>query len=234
MEMYKILVVTMGVCITTNYVFANNDEFGLEKASFDTSLSFDDSTNRLSLEEEGGSGWYMIPKIGVNLPGDVNDSGLSFEFQSGLSLGLAVGFELTDTFALQLEAGYMKNDVNRISDSTGFGVTPESLGASVELTQVPILISGVWTNSSKRSRPYFGVGIGAINGKMAERFTINGIAYSVEDDEWALAYQAEAGMRFHWSYSSDLIVGYRFMHAAYSDGADMNNHTIHVGWSFKF
>jgi hypothetical protein len=237
--MYKILVGVFSAHLAVGVVCADGiGGDGVNDSTFDTTLSFNQTegfaTDKISLESGGGSGWYIIPKVGVNLIQDLdltlNGATVGkISYDSGLTLGLSLGVELTESFSLQLDAGYMKNSIDTV-DVLGVFAT----SVSVDTEQIPIMFNGIWTGSSSENTPYFGIGVGTIRGATSGSLTIAGVPLVItEDPEWAFAWQLKVGMVFNLSPTSDLDIGYSFMRVNYDD-ADVNNHTIHAGLSFRF
>ena len=229
-----LLISTFCGCFASTALFADSNEFVAEEASFNTTLGFDRTSDRIALQEGGSSGWYIIPKVGVNLPSDSDIPSVlgtvNVKFDAGLSLGLALGMELTKSFALQVDAGYMSNSVDSLQVQ---GVNATQV--SVDVEQIPIMFSGIWSNMSHRNKPYFGLGVGMSRVELQSgSFTAGGVPIVIiPTHDWTFAYQIMAGMQFNLSHSSDINIGYRFMHASYDLG-DVDNHTFHLGLSFRF
>ena len=161
--------------------------------------------------------------------------GLKADFDSGLAIGLAIGVEMSDSFSLQFDIGYMKNDVDTLK-LDGIGIDPALFGGSLELEQMPIMFSAIWNGSGSNIQPYAGFGLGTTHGELTLDLdaTLLGTAVSTSEDEWAFTYQALAGIKFELSPSADMSIDYRFLHADYGDGSDLDNHTIGMGVQFRF
>jgi hypothetical protein len=100
------------------------------------------------LDEEDGSsnGWYITPNGGFNFVSDIKTQGIKGKFNTGFSIGLGIGKEISKDFALQFDAGYMKNDLGTITvETTGVEVP---LGGSIELKQMPLMLNAIWSNKS--------------------------------------------------------------------------------------
>ena len=230
------LVMGAGLCLATGFANADTTEVNSDNASeFTSAISFGAMEERVQLDSE--SAWYIVPKVGMNLPGDwtplvVGLTGAIATFDSGIAFGLAIGVEMSNSFSLQFDIGYMKNDVDTIGIN-GVSVAPELFGVSAEVEQLPIMLRAIWTGSSSNMQPYVGFGLGSTRGELTLDFTFDEGAFSISDNEWAFTYQALAGIKFELSPSAELTVDYRFLHADYSIG-DLNNHTIGMGVQFRF
>jgi len=236
-SMKLFLVMGTGLCLATGIANADTTEVNSDNASeFTSAISFGAMEERVQLDSE--SAWYIVPKIGMNLPGEMGNNavpGLKLEFDSGLSIGLAIGVEMSNSFSLQFDIGYMKNEVDTVK-LDGLGVDPALFGGSLEMEQMPIMLSAIWTGSSSNMQPYAGFGLGTTHGELTLNLddTLLGTAVSASSDEWAFTYQALAGVKFELSPSADMTIDYRFLHADYSDGSDLDNHTIGMGVQFRF
>jgi len=234
------LVTAVGISMASGVVCAQTHEYSSDSASYNTTIQMDKSGagisrkgERISLEDDGGSGMYIVPKIGLNLipdTGYVTTLGtVNASADTGISLGLSIGKEISDSFAIELDVGYLHNSVSSI-DILGIAATQ----VSVDFEQIPILLNAIWSNSSHKSKPYFGLGVGTVRGELTGNFTAGGVPlFIIPDSEWAFSFQVMAGMSFPISDSSDLTIGYRFMQVNYDD-ADVNNHTIQCGIEFRF
>ena len=231
------LVLGTGLCLATGFANADTTEVNSDNASeFNSKISFGAMEERVQLDSE--SAWYIVPKVGVNFPGKMGFTdlpGAKLEFDSGLAIGLAIGVEMSDSFSLQFDIGYMKNDVDTLKID-GVGINPALFGGSLEQEQMPIMLSAIWNGSGSNIQPYVGLGLGTTHGELTMNLddTLFGTAVSVSDDEWAFTYQALAGIKFELSPSADMSIDYRFLHADYDNGSDLDNHTIGIGVQFRF
>jgi opacity protein-like surface antigen len=204
---------------------------------FNSKISFGEMEERVQLDSE--SAWYIVPKVGINLPGDMGigpaADGIKVDFDSGLSIGLAIGVEMSNNFSLQFDIGYMKNDVDTLKID-GVGIDPALFGGSMEMEQMPIMLSAIWNGSGSNIQPYAGFGLGTTHGEFSVDLdaTLFGTPLTYSEDEWAFTYQAIAGIKFELSPSADMSIDYRFLHADYDGGSDLDNHTISLGLQFRF
>jgi opacity protein-like surface antigen len=191
-----------------------------ESSEYNSSLSFLNE-ERIALDSSGG--WYFTPHVGMNIISDTGTQGFTVNFSNGLAFGGGFGIELEQDLAFQFDFGYIRNDVDRITnDGTGIASVPD-----IEFTQVPLMFNLIFSPSNQPDmKPYFGLGLGAIRGKYESNAFIN------SDAEWALAGRVQVGVKVDLSYSSTLSIGYQFTLAQYDDNID--NHTVGLGFQFSF
>lgn len=192
-----------------------------EETSFDASLDFD-TNNRISIGDSS-SGWYFAPHIGLNLISDTSRQGVTIKFSNGLALGGGVGFELQSDIAFQFDFGYIKNDVDNVTnDGSGASSAPD-----IEYTQIPLIASFIWSASNQPDiKPYLMLGAGGIRGKYDSNAFVDSGA------DWALAVKFGVGAKIDLSTTSSLSIGYQFTYANYDDAID--NHTLRLGLAFAF
>ena len=204
------------ILVCTGLSFA--DEVG---SSYNTSLSFN-TEERISLGGVESSGWYVAPHFGYNLISNTATEGFNIKFDDGISFGLGFGVEIKKDIAFQIDIGYIRNDVDTITNGGGISSEPD-----IEYTQVPLLFNWIWSPSGQPDiRPYVGVGLGVIRGEYESNEFIS------SDARWAVAGQIRAGFKVDLSTTSCFSFGYQFMLAQYSDNID--NHTFGIGLSFNF
>jgi len=215
---------------TTTLVFASTSEDTEEGSSYNTSLAFE-FENRIMLDEEDGSsnGWYITPNGGFNFVSDIKTQGIKGKFNTGFSIGLGIGKEISKDFALQFDAGYMKNDLGTITVETTGAEVP--LGGSIELKQMPLMLNAIWSNkSSLGPRMFAGFGLGTVRGELKAE---GGAILNPVESEWAFAYQLHLGTMMEISPSCDFTIGYRYMDVNY-DFHSVRNHSVYVGFTFGF
>ena len=183
------------------------------------------------LDEKDGSsnGWYIAPNGGFNFVGDIKTQGVKIKFNTGYSIGLGIGKEISKTFALQFDAGYMKNNVGSIAnESTGVEL---ALGGSIELKQMPFMLNAIWSKNSDLGPTMFaGFGLGTVRGELKAE---GGANVNATDSEWAFAYQFHLGVMMKNSPSSDFTIGYRYMDVDF-DFHGVRSHTVYAGFAFRF
>ncbi|MDP7004913.1 MAG: outer membrane beta-barrel protein [Phycisphaerales bacterium] len=188
--------------------------------------------DRITLGDSGDNSWYIMPNAGINLLGDFNDNDLEITYATGYTVGLSIGKEINPGFRMQLDIAYMKNDLDSIFINRAGGVSVDTDGA--EITQTSFVLNAIWEpRGHDRLFPHFGLGVGAIKGDYSVAQLP--IAFSdILDVSWAFALQVKAGFTFEISHSSELTVGYQFLHAHYDSDLDLNNNLVTLGMEFRF
>jgi opacity protein-like surface antigen len=235
-----LLVMSVSFCMTTGVVCAATNEFSSDGANFNSSLSFDQNENRISLESDGGSGWYIVPKLGMSMVDSVNypagsfaiDTPTNFSFDNGLFFGAGIGFEISKGFRFQFDATLQKNDLN-LGTALLWVDTGGVVGITGDVQQTPLIFSLIWEGDHEL-KPHIGANIGSTNVEASLTLTDDGVFVgSIEDSEWALTYGLNLGFSVELSPSSDLSFDYRYLHVDYSD-EPLDNHNVGVGFSFRF
>jgi len=129
-------------------------------------------------------------------------------FNPGLRADIAIGYKFSQSFALELEPGFMWNSVDSFN---GYQLRP---GESIDLYSIPILanviykfpVQGAWT-------PCVGVGVGANVGIFDG--TLPGM--NSNDTDITFAYQAQAGIKYALSDTASVGVAYKFLGTADQD-----------------
>lgn len=103
-------------------------------------------------------------------------------FDNGLNVGLAVGYNLFEEIALELEYAYRKNDIDKVIGQNG------TFSESGDLASVAIMFNALYyPNISKKFFPYIGGGVGILQEIDADvKFTNNERAKDLEDSTIAL------------------------------------------------
>ena len=232
------LVIGTGLCLATGFANADTTEVNSDNLSeFSSTISFAPEDG-IVLDNE--SGWYMIPHVGVNLMSDQSYRGVNIPYDNGVSFGLGVGTRLSDNFRLQFDIGFIKNDVDPVDFNGGrWWSTDEGVPVTHSgfVSQLPLMVSGIFDFGGDRIRPYIGAGVGIT------RTRIKNIQSSIEwstsgrdsDTDWGFSYQIVAGFEFELSPTSNMHVGYRFLsvESEYWKG-DFENNTISLGLQFRF
>jgi opacity protein-like surface antigen len=190
------------------------------------------SQERITLEDTGKNGWYIVPNFGLNLVSEFNDDELQISYKDGSSYGVSIGKEVDPGFRMQLDIAHIKNDLDRVFVKLAGGVNVPVTDAKI--TQMPILLNAIWEpRGHSRIFPYIGLGVGVIKGKysvadLPPAFT------NLLDISWAFALQVKVGVSYELSHSSSVHLGYHFLHAHYESDLDINNNLITFGFEFRF
>jgi opacity protein-like surface antigen len=187
---------------------------------------------RITLDDTGNSGWYIAPNFAINLLGGFNDNNLEITYDTGYSYGVSIGKEVNPGFRIQLDLAHMKNDLERVFVSIAPGITVPVTDAKI--TQTPIILNAIWEpRGHDRLFPYIGLGAGAIKGKYSVA-EMPPAFVDLLDIGWAFALQVKVGIKYELSHSSNVSLGYQFLHAHYNSDLDLNNNVISIGLEFKF
>lgn len=124
-------------------------------------------------------------------------------FNPGARIDLAVGYHLSDSLAVELEPGFMWNSVDSLN-----GFSLGQLGQNVDLYSIPVLANLVFNFPTQGGwTPYVGIGAGA----NISIFDGNTPRASYNDTAVAFAYQAEAGVKYAFSYCALFGIAYKFL-----------------------
>lgn len=193
------------------------------------------------------NGLYVSGHLGFAMPSDstVTDStspgdSLEFDFDSGLALGLAVGYRFGST-RLEGEIAYQKNDVDDITVSEA-GVGSASLKSagvpfSADVKTTSFLLNGYYDflNDSAFT-PYLTVGMGFA--KVKASISLPSVPLTESDSDTVFAYQIGAGLEYALSQTVALDARYRY--SATSDPsfgtieAETGSHNLLLGVRVSF
>lgn len=162
--------------------------------------------------------WYLDFGAGGAFQQNVSiKSGTGFgpggdvRFDPGFRIGLDLGYNLNDSFAIEFDAGMARNTINQV------GIQKlNSFGANAELDEIPLLINGIYKFPLHGAfRPYVGVGIGAAI-SIFDSSNIPGSFFpgqkpQYSDADTVLAYQAELGFKYSVGEKVDLGLAYKFL-----------------------
>jgi opacity protein-like surface antigen len=127
----------------------------------------------------------------------------STTFNPGIRADIDLGYNLNDSWAVELETGFIWNSVDEI------GGTPlGSYSQSIDLYSIPVLANIIYKVPTKTSwTPYFGVGAGGVVGIFD--FKTSGTDFS--DTDFAFAWQAEAGLKYALTKNASFGIAYKFL-----------------------
>ena len=178
------------------------------------------------------SGWFVTGDAGPSFVHDLNVSSSGpfslgpptrISFRTGVRLDLDGGYRFDDSWALEMEAGYIYNSVKFSNGGTS---------ASTALHQVPLLLNGIYTLPFKWPvRPYVGAGLGGVVSTLTGSADANG------------AGQLLAGLKFQLSPRWDIGLGYKLLVTtkhewnsvlSTDEGSRTINNSILADVTFKF
>jgi opacity protein-like surface antigen len=178
-------------------------------------------------------GWFLTGDVGPSFANSMSVTSSSIfggpptttrlSFNTGVRLDLDGGYQFNDSWALDMELGYIYNSVD-FSNS--------SATASRGLYQVPLLLNAIYTLPVDwRIKPYLGIGMGGVATGLNTLRDVNG------------AGQLLAGLKFQLSQRIDLGLGYKFLITTPHDwndflgttqGSRTINNSILANMTFKF
>jgi opacity protein-like surface antigen len=179
------------------------------------------------------SGWFLTGDVGPSFVNSMSVTTSSLfggpptttrlSFNTGVRLDLDGGYQFNDSWALDMELGYIYNSVD-FSNS--------SVTASRGLYQVPLLLNAMYTLPVDwRIKPYLGAGLGLVATGVNDLTDVSG------------AGQLLAGLKFQLSQRIDLGLAYKFLITTTHDwndflgttqGSRTINNSILADIKFKF
>lgn len=139
--------------------------------------------------------------------------GGNIQFDTGFRAGLDLGYNVCDSFAVELETGLIKNDINQVGVQS---LSSFSNGSEAELDEIPLLVNLIYKFPLKSSfKPYIGVGVGGMAGifkssNIQNSFFLGGNP-TYKDTDYTFAYQAEAGFKYWLNQNIAFGVAYKFV-----------------------
>lgn len=121
------------------------------------------------------------------------------EFDPGIRGDLSLGYNLTKSWAVELEAGAVWNPIQSSENS---------------FYQVPIMFKTRYQVSLNKSwKVYFGAGAGEVIGIFEGEFLDPNfhVPLRISDMNTAFGYEAEAGIKYNLSRRFEIDLGYRFL-----------------------
>ena len=185
-------------------------------------------TDKLYLDVSAGPAFQQNISIkdgtGFGDGGDVS-------FDTGLRAGVDVGYNFNQSFAVELDAGVIRNTINQI------GIQPLSpVGATAELDEIPLLVNGLYHFPLPGAfKPYVGAGVGVVVG-IFDGSNIPGFYFSYppgsstaySDTDLTFAYQIEAGFKYSVGKHMDFGLAYKVVGTSDHSWTD-NNITLKTG-----
>lgn len=157
-------------------------------------------------------GPYVSGNLGIATPNnsDVTDSlepGLvmDMESDSGLALGVAVGYGFASNVRIEGEVAYQENDLEKVSL---FGLDADLTGYTSSLA---LLLNGYYDfKNASPFTPFIGGGLGMAKVEINDlNFPGSGVS-GVDDDDTVFAYQFGAGVAYAVNEQVSIDVKYRY------------------------
>jgi OOP family OmpA-OmpF porin len=168
------------------------------------------STTGFFATADGGGAWSQSAHIQDHTAFQFGTGQIKFD--TGFRAGATLGYNLSDAFAIALEAGVIQNDITEV----GGGQRLSTLGAKASLDQIPLLINGVYTLPLKGAfKPYVGLGLGTVIG-IFDGSKIPGSSSDIghekyDSTDFTFAGQAEVGCKYALTKNIDLGLVYKFV-----------------------
>jgi opacity protein-like surface antigen len=130
--------------------------------------------------------------------------GIQVEYDVGLRISAAGGYQFCKYFSAELESGFLYNSIKSITGS------PDT---DASVTQVPLLANAVFhIPLGSNFVPYFGFGGGGSTSVLIiDHAVIAGRALDGDDSEFVWAAQAFAGFRYEFNDRMGFGFGYRYL-----------------------
>jgi opacity protein-like surface antigen len=158
--------------------------------------------------------------LGLKVPSSLAGTSVSidkpkFTMSPGFRFDLIGGYNLSETVALELEAGLLYNAFDKLTISGSGGGVPVSAsarlsdsGLDMSLWQVPVFVNGVYTfKLDSKFKPFLGAGVGGV-------FTLihmDAGGLSDNESDFTFAFQGMAGVKYQVSDKVDIGVTYKFL-----------------------
>lgn len=126
------------------------------------------------------------------------------DMKGGYGANLAVGMPLPNSFRLELEGGYIRNNIDSLSSGGG---TAAASGKIETWTGLLNVYYDLKTNTPWS--PYIGAGLGAARHHEEVNLPVAG-GQIIDDTDTVFAYQASAGLSYAVNPSTTVFTGYRF------------------------
>tara|TARA_R110000868_G_scaffold42434_1_gene143564 strand:+ start:99 stop:806 length:708 start_codon:yes stop_codon:yes gene_type:complete len=144
------------------------------------------------------------------------------DVEDGYRVGGSVGYDFNSMIGLEAEVSFSQADVDSIYVSS-LPVTIQTGGDASILTLMGNVIVG---QQYGRWRPYVGVGAGA--GHVALDIDFTGSSLGIDDNDWAFAGQAFAGLDFDVTEMVSLGARYRYQRVGSTDYKDTDGDPVSV------
>lgn len=187
-------------------------------------------------EQDRTNRWSVTADAGASYPMNVNiQGGDSITFYRGFRVDGGVGYGLTKTLSVGLEAGVIGNTVDKIG-----GEAVASYGGTASIYQVPLLANIFFTPPLKSIiKPYVGAGLGGV-ATVANLDTPLG---NVNDTDITFCFQGTAGVKCTATEHLEVSIAYKFLgtldHSWSENGVTLNTsgiltHAVVAAVTWKF
>ncbi len=192
----------------------------------------------LSSAAWAGPGPYLSMNGGAAILDDGDAKGpkgtVEMEFDPGLALAGAAGYDFGNNLRMEAEIGYQKNDLERVGLRGGARGT----ASSGDISSVSGLLNGYYdfVNQS-RLTPFVSAGAGVVKVSLSD-LNLPGTGFDEGLDGTAVAWQAGGGLSYAVNYGVAVDLKYRYMDAVdlEVDDAelDYSGHNVYGGIRASF
>ena len=137
-------------------------------------------------------------------------SSATAKFDTAIRGDMAIGYNINDVWAVELESGVIWDSLDNKPLRGGFSF-PGS--GDDELYQIPILLNAIYKFPLKNSwTPYLGLGAGGVVSTLKTLVLGDALtsARRLSDTDFTFAYQASAGVKYKISSHMEVDLGYKF------------------------
>lgn len=185
-------------------------------------------------------GSYVSGNLGLAILSDSNvtDStvpGISIEIESdsGLALGVAVGYAFGNNTRIEGEIAYQKNDLDKASL---FGVDVDLTG---DISSLALLLNGYYDFANESAfTPFISAGLGFAKVEVNDMNVLGSGAPSKNYDDTVFAYQVGAGVGYAVNEKVTLDVKYRYFGTSDPDfdtaTVEYSSHNVYAGIRVSF
>lgn len=185
-------------------------------------------------------GLYMSGNVGLAMASysdftDSTDPGITFDIESdsGLALGVAVGYAFGNNTRIEVEIAHQKNDLDKI------GLRGVYVDLTGDTSSLALLLNGYYDFANESAfTPFISAGLGFARVEVND-FNVSGSGLpSTSYDDTVFAYQVGAGVSYAVHEKMTLDVKYRYFVTSDPDfntlTSEYSSHNIYAGIRLAF
>lgn len=186
------------------------------------------------------SGWFLgvkgsalwVEDIGYTVDTQFGSVQIDGDFDIGWGATVPFGYRFDNGFSLGASVGYYTADLNRVQvrlDGNSLG----KLSLDADPAVVPILVNTAYSFSLTEALTLtLGAGIGVAWHEF-DLDRIQSLRYDASFDGWDLSFQGFGGFGYALSPTTDLTLGYRYIHTETDENA-IQGHNLEAGVVIRF
>lgn len=194
------------------------------KPSFGISLAGAALMLAASAQAQESNPYYFDVKVGPSFSEDTTvqaspygNSG-NVHYDTGVRADVAMGYNLNDAFAVELQSGVIWNNVDKIA-----GNLLANYDSGADLYQIPIVVNGIYRFPlTGKFKPYVGIGAGGVAGLFEATNVPLTTGRDYSDLDFTFAYQAMIGFKYSLGEYVDLGLAYEFLGTTDHTWTDQN------------